>query len=105
MKVIAVFAMLIFLFQQPIGCNQQTAAKKDNSASEPPIRRFEPVVTHGSSDVALDTKTGQLCRTWEWQYKNDPTANDLNDLPTCYSIFLSDQKTIVVTPEDMKKNQ
>lgn len=104
MKVAAVFALLALLIQQPIGCNQN-APKKSLKPTEPPIRRFEPVVTHGTSDVALDTKTGQLCRTWDWAYKSNPTANDLNALPTCYSLFVSDQKIIVVTPDDMKKNQ
>ncbi len=103
MKVAAIFAVMALLIQQPTGCNDNTA-KESPKPVEPPIRRFEPVVTHGTSDVALDTKTGQLCRTWEWVYKNNPTANDLNSLPTCYSLFISDEKTIIVTPDDMKKN-
>ena len=49
------------------------------------------MTSHGSADVALDTKTGQLCRTWNWEYKNNPMATDLNELPTCYSIYQADQ--------------
>jgi hypothetical protein len=105
MKIVALAAISAFLFQQVNGCEQSSSTKATPKPNEPPIRRFEAVVTHGTSDVALDTKTGQLCRTWDWGYKNNPNAADLNMLPTCNSIFLDDQKTIVVTPDDMKKNQ
>jgi hypothetical protein len=30
-----------------------------------PYQRFVPF-NHQSGDFALDTKTGQLCKTWEW---------------------------------------
>jgi len=100
----AIFLTALMLFlQKSDGCDStQSQPKGAEQPKEPPIRRFEAVTSHGSSDVALDTKTGQLCRTWEWEYKNNPTANDINSLPTCYSIYLSEQKTIVVTPQDMK---
>jgi hypothetical protein len=102
MKVTALLATVFLVLQDPIGCDQKKPPKEAAQPKEPPIRRFEPVTSHGTSDVALDTKTGQLCRTWDWVYKNRPDAADLNDLPTCYSIYLAEQKTIVVTPEDMK---
>lgn len=101
MKAAAILVAVLFL-QQPDGCDEHQAPKETSQPKEPPIRRFEPVTSHGLIDVALDTKTGQLCRTWDWVYKNNPMAADLNDLPTCYSLFLADQKTIVVTPQDMK---
>ncbi|HEX4032704.1 MAG TPA: hypothetical protein VHX20_20255 [Terracidiphilus sp.] len=104
MKIASLLVVTFALIQQPTGCDQPTP-KETLKPAEPPIRRFEPVTSHGTSDVALDTKTGRLCRTWDWEYKNNPEANDLNDLPTCYSIFTSEQQSpIVVTPEDMKKN-
>jgi hypothetical protein len=30
-----------------------------------PVRRF--ILTRNSPDVAFDSQTGQLCRTWEWE--------------------------------------
>lgn len=102
MKIAVVIAASVFIFQQANGCDEQKAPKEVSQREEPPIRRFEPVTSHGTSDVALDTKTGQLCRTWDWEYRNKSDVHDLNDLPTCYSIYIADQKTVIVTPSDMK---
>jgi hypothetical protein len=90
MRVISCFALAVFL-QQTNGCDQPpSAAKPDPPKAIHPIARFVPVDTHGSSDVALDTMTGQLCRTWEWQYRgsNNPNKGGLDDLPVCYQIYL-----------------
>jgi hypothetical protein len=37
--------------------------------------------------VAVDTVTGQLCRTWDWNYTANPNAKSMNTIPTCLSIF------------------
>lgn len=93
MKVAALLALSAVLLQQPAGCDQgkQTPAETAKPAHTPPIGRFEAVTTHGWADVALDTKTGQLRRTWDWEYKNNPSATDLNQLPTCYSIYQAER--------------
>lgn len=94
MKFAALLALSAFLLQQPSGCDQHEQAPSEPAKpSQPLLRRFEAVATHGSADVALDTKTGQLCRTWDWAYKDNPSATDLNELPTCYSIYQADQKS------------
>jgi hypothetical protein len=49
--------------------------------------RFENVSPTGALGVALDTMTGQWCRTWEWQYKNNAQSGSLDTLPTCYQLF------------------
>jgi hypothetical protein len=35
-------------------------------------------------DYALDTKTGMLCRTWEWEVKG---AHGRTEVPVCLSFF------------------
>jgi len=77
-------AMLIFL--QPTGCDQspKPAAKERHY---PPIHRFETVSSNGVSGVALDTVTGQWCKTWDWFYKSDALSGGLDTLPTCLSLY------------------
>lgn len=60
------FLAVIALLAVQSECNQ---APSKPQAPPPqrtiaPIRRF--VLARPQTDVAFDTQTGQLCRTWEW---------------------------------------
>jgi len=46
--------------QQPKPVKTQTV--KENRV---PVRRF--ILTKFNADVAFDTQTGQICKTWEWE--------------------------------------
>ena len=66
-----------------VGCdnlNRKQDQKKDTIASKPkpkaprtPLHRF--VLTR-AEDVAFDTQTGQICRTWTWQPVGKAPAPD-----------------------------
>lgn len=91
MKIATYLLTSLLLYQQSNGCDQtQTQPKVGPAKMErPPIHRFENVSLPSSPGVALDTVTGQLCRTWEWVYreKNAPGRGGLDTLPTCLSIY------------------
>ena len=70
---------------------------------EPPIQRFVPVTSRGSADVALDTKTGSLCRTWNWEYKNNPDSHGLGGLVLCNDLYTYDLPNHGVTAEHLMK--
>src|SRR5216683_679408 len=89
MKSIAIAVASLALFQQSVGCDQAKPTPKPAKITFP-IHRFERPASV-APDIALDTLTGQYCKTWEWKYKKSelaPTA-DLQDLPTCLSLFTS----------------
>lgn len=69
--------------QQPTASTQSRVAPMHNS----PIRRFENVSPSDGLGVALDTETGQWCRTWDWTYKGNAMRFDLNTLPLCKSLY------------------
>jgi hypothetical protein len=77
-----------------IGCEQppeqNTAAMQHPPVTlihSHPIHRFENVSPIGGLGVALDTVTGQWCRTWDWDYKGTAVRFDLNTLPLCKSLY------------------
>jgi hypothetical protein len=78
----------VLLIQQS-GCDQSSKAPAAASpvTPKPPTHRFENVSPTGSLGVALDTTTGQWCRTWDWAYKGTAQRDDLNTLPTCLSLY------------------
>ena len=58
--------------------------------AEPAYQRFVPVSrTAIAPDFALDTKTGQLRKTWDWHYKDETKAREpyLQDLSTCLALY------------------
>ena len=82
---IALGIVAAFLIQQSNGCEQSKPAPA--AIPKPPIHRFENVSGFNGDGVALDTVTGQWCRTWEWHYKAESLNGGLDTLPTCISIF------------------
>lgn len=100
------FLVLWCLMLGLLGCDllnqaQTPPAKKaESQASIPerrmPVRRF--VLTRLDDDVAFDTQTGQICRTWDWQptgkaAQPDPTTGGMPQrkygefAPTCLSLY------------------
>lgn len=51
------------------------------------MNRFENVPNSGSPGIALDTVTGQWCRTWDWHDLKGNSKSDLGALPTCLSLY------------------
>jgi hypothetical protein len=78
----------LLLLQQPSGCNEASKPVA-NVRHNLPIHRFENVSNPQSPGIALDTVTGQYCKTWEWTYKAEALNGGLDTLPTCLSIFKS----------------
>lgn len=75
--------------------NKAALAQKAKSAPRPPLHRF--VLTR-DADVAFDTQTGQICRTWPWQptgqtAKPDPASGNVPQrqlgefAPTCLDLY------------------
>lgn len=92
MKVVAYFVASLLLS----GCDQtppKPAQAAQPKSEGPPIHRFESVSTTGSLGVAMDTATGQWCRTWDWSYKATTLNGGLDTLPTCLSLFQQTPQT------------
>jgi hypothetical protein len=97
MKISACIAASVLLLQQG-GCYESKPSTPPAVVSPKPVysQRFLPVPSPqtGMFGVpwtgyfALDTQTGQLCRTWDWGYiGNGKKVNDLDQLPTCLSLY------------------
>jgi hypothetical protein len=82
MRIVAPFALTGLLFQLTT-CNKPPAYQRP----EPPIHRFENISGVNGDGVALDTVTGQWCRTWQWVYKDNSQIGGLDQLPTCESLY------------------
>jgi hypothetical protein len=74
----ALIALPVLFLIQGGGCD---ATKRDSpkptqssqgDTTQRPIRRFE--LTSVGFDIAFDTQTGQLCRTWDWNLKGPNTV-------------------------------
>ena len=75
------------------GCAQTPTKPTAPKAERPPIHRFESVSPTGSLGVALDTATGQWCRTWDWSYKSTTLSGGLDTLRTCLSLYQQTPQT------------
>lgn len=67
------------------GCTQAKAPDEPKRISYS-ADRFAPLSDPG---LAIDRMTGQICRTWDWGYKNSkvvPSA-DLQNRPLCIYLF------------------
>jgi hypothetical protein len=51
------------------------------------IQRFVPIADASGAvyNLALDTQTGRLCKTWPWNHNAKDAG--LDDLPTCEAIY------------------
>jgi len=69
MKLTGSWAILVGLVFLLAGCEElqqpKTAKTKIVTENRVPVRRF--ILTKYDADVAFDTQTGQLCKTWEWE--------------------------------------
>jgi hypothetical protein len=83
----ALFVATSAILLQQAGCDQPKAPPKTPKITFP-IHRFERPAA-APPDIALDTLTGQYCKTWEWLYKKSELAPsaDLQTLPTCLELF------------------
>jgi|SRR5579872_700617 len=49
-------------------------SKQEPKPAPPGLHRF--TLTHSTEDVAFDTQTGQICRTWDWVPVGGPMPAD-----------------------------
>lgn len=110
--------VLVFFVLTVSGCDQLTTSanssqpKKKVSVKRPvPVHRF--VQSTYNSDVAFDTQTGQICKTWAWTpigqvAKPDPVTGNMPQralgefAPTCSSIYLNSPSQIYELEEEEK---
>jgi hypothetical protein len=100
-------ALLLFLAIALSGCDQlQTDNTAKANTPQPPPRRehhFDPI-TRSEGSLAVDTATGQMCKTWNWvcsegdssynqftkKYQDNMsygiTCSAIREMPTCESI-------------------
>ena len=78
MNRIGIALFLSLTFQGCTKLNQLPAAPTPPQS----YQRFVPVAA-SDRDFALDTKTGQLCKTWSWSIADSP----LSGLPTCSELY------------------
>jgi hypothetical protein len=89
-KIAALASVLVLVWgignEQP---NKPVEAAKPLEGAKhfPPLHRFENVSSPQSPGIALDTVTGQYCKTWEWTYKTATMNGGLDTVPTCLRIF------------------
>jgi hypothetical protein len=91
MKLSLLFASILALQS----CEVPTQQKKEPvkaAAPRPGLHRF--ILTRFGIDVALDTQTGQLCRTWDWTPTSEaPRTNPLAEVkpgqyaPLCLTLY------------------
>jgi len=90
--VIAILAVALFLEQD--GCTPNKPATPSQPIQEHVSRRecsadhrFTNVdVPLAKGDVALDTCTGQLCKTWDWVSTVKSMQNGYQQLPLCSTL-------------------
>jgi|SRR5579864_5655236 len=100
MKYLALFA-LGFIAITGFGCSDYqpttAAAAPAPVPYSPKERRFETINPSPSvvgwpiGGYALDTKTGRLCRTWDWVIKQKDGSELPTNTPTCYSLYQSNE--------------
>jgi hypothetical protein len=87
------------------GPSQTTPAIQTESPHPDMAHRFVLVEHH--TDVAFDTLTGQLCRTWDWSLtgatnKPDPVTGNFPQrapgelTPTCLSLYEQNPKVVII---------
>jgi hypothetical protein len=90
MRAAGFIATLLIAFQQFSGCDATPkSAVPEKEVRLPPAHRFVNVTSPNSPGIALDTVTGQYCKTWDWSYKVATMNGGLDTVPTCLAIFRS----------------
>jgi hypothetical protein len=106
-KIIFAFLACMLALQESCQTNHSRQVVSQSYRATP-IHRFE-VVTH-DPNLAFDTQTGQLCRTWDWQ-PTTPQAKPNSQgvapqttlgefAPTCPSLYKQYPTTSVSKPGD-----
>jgi hypothetical protein len=87
MKVLVFAVATLAVAIQDVGCENKPAPAKPTHVTLP-VHRFDREANM-PPDVALDTITGQYCKTWDWYYKNPAAVGsaDVQTLPTCLDLF------------------
>ena len=90
-----IVAMLLLSASLP-GCPEKKTTDAPATAKPVPVtyQRFVPIAPIPTStfmDFALDTKTGQLCKTWKGQLLpiNERTLDSIG-LPLCIDLYAKD---------------
>lgn len=89
--------LAVLLLLATVACDQlaketETGPTRPTENRSHPIGRFEKIQNF-RVDVALDTQTGQLCKTWEWQSTNRNSPDPYENLPTCAFLYGNFQTT------------
>lgn len=87
MKRIVCESLLLLVLVPATGCMQPSTAAPAAKTHHAPLHRFEHLSLAGQAGVALDSVTGQWCKTWEWTYRSDKMNGSLDTLPTCLSLY------------------
>jgi hypothetical protein len=94
---------LLLALMSPDGCDQAPIQRAAPTSKPRLERRFDPVSDgrgNGSTDFALDTYTGILCRTWLWE---DTTPNPKSRREWAKGIPLCTQLAVIArSPDDSK---
>ena len=95
MKVLA--AVAIPLVAACVGCGWREDHDADRTVKLPadiivskPIFPTQRFISTNSGDVAFDTKTGSLCRTWAWEVYTYSSKNVSRATRTCQSLYEDD---------------
>src|ERR1022692_2034317 len=76
-------ALLILTMTGFLGCDDLQRTKTEAKQPDPPpkvVHHFDPI-TRSEGNLAVDTATGQMCKTWDW-YCAKPTFYDRNTKQT-----------------------
>jgi hypothetical protein len=108
-------AILIVGLAQLLGCEEaskdsghvpaQATPSVQTESPHPEAHRF--VLAEHHTDVAFDTLTGQLCRTWDWSVigttnKPDPVTGSVPQrtpgelTPTCLSLYEQNPRVVII---------
>lgn len=92
-RTMRLISMVVSLTLLLASCNLQKPTAEPKETATLDFQRFVPLPSSTplvdgvqAGNLALDTKTGRLCKSWEWLQAN----TELNELPECYKIYIND---------------